>query len=239
MPDHMLDRLLSGFLKPSCLLCQRPAIAAFCLDCTRQLHSCQSTSTCEPLPAQLRLWSWGHYQGPLKRALHQLKYQTCPQIAEPLGLYLAQCWQQSVGQPAANGSIVVVPIPLHAERLQQRGYNQAALIAQSFCRLTGLTYLPQGLQRVRTTVAQHQLGSTQRQQNLHSAFRLGTGWSPSRRQRPVLLIDDIYTTGTTIQAAATELRQGGLQVVGAAVVARATLAKTAPKPPAKKKTVLS
>lgn len=173
--------------------------------------------------------AWGTYSGPLKRALHQLKYQNCPEIAAPLGTDLGRLWQQAwlpkmaLQRQAKGQSIVVVPIPLHPERLGQRGYNQAELIAQGFCRTTGLPCLSQGLLRVRATEAQHQFGLATRQSNLHSAFRLGPDWTLARMSAAVLLIDDIYTTGATAQAAATELQQSGLNVLGIATVARAIL----------------
>ncbi|MEM8807369.1 MAG: hypothetical protein AAGF01_15210, partial [Cyanobacteria bacterium P01_G01_bin.38] len=99
----------------------------------------------------------------------------------------------------------------------------AELIAQGFCRITGLPCLGQGLLRVKATEAQHQFGLATRQSNLRSAFRLGPDWTLDRMSSAVLLVDDIYTTGATAQAAATELQQSGLKVLGMATVARAIL----------------
>ncbi|MEO1400204.1 MAG: ComF family protein [Cyanobacteria bacterium J06635_1] len=226
----LFSGLLEGFLKPSCSLCQRPAArSAFCVDCDQQIQSCRWAHHDYRVPTPLPVIAWGTYSGPLKRALHQLKYQNCPEIAAPLGTDLGRLWQQAWSQKTAlqrqvqGRQIVVVPIPLHPERLSQRGYNQAELIAQGFCRLTGLPCLGRGLLRVRATEAQHQFGLTTRQSNLRSAFRLGPDWTLDRMSSAVLLIDDIYTTGATAQAAATELQQSGLKVLGMATVARAIL----------------
>ncbi|MEM8806788.1 MAG: hypothetical protein AAGF01_12230, partial [Cyanobacteria bacterium P01_G01_bin.38] len=174
----LFSGLLSSFLRPACPLCQRPvAGSAFCIDCDRQMQSCRWSRHDYRVPTPLPVIAWGTYSGPLKRALHQLKYQDCPEIAAPLGADLGQLWQQVWAQKIAlqrqpqGQSIVVVPIPLHPERLSQRGYNQAELIAQGFCRITGLPCLGQGLLRVKATEAQHQFGLATRQSNLRSAFR--------------------------------------------------------------------
>ncbi len=118
----------------------------------------------------------------------------------------------------------VVPIPLHTNRLSQRGYNQAALIARSFCQTSRLPLIEHGLIRVQDTQPQHQLGIDERQENLKSAF--GVGSALRRQQRlgrrlKILLIDDIYTTGTTTQSAAQVLIAEGMSVVGMLSVARA------------------
>jgi ComF family protein len=109
----------------------------------------------------------------------------------------------------------VVPIPLHAERLRQRGYNQAALISQAFCQRTGLRHWPEALVRVRATAAQHELNPLQRQHNLAGAFAL-----KQVPATPVLLVDDIYTTGSTVQAAQQVLAAAGIPVAGVVVVAQ-------------------
>lgn len=173
------------------------------------------------MSTSLPILAWGTYRGALKRALHQLKYQDRPDVAGPLGHELGRLWQQTA--VLKRHSVVVVPIPLHPERLRQRGYNQAELIAQDFCRVTGLSYLAQGLLRVKATEVQHQLAPSSRQTNLRSAFRVGPDWGSTQRSKSVLLVDDIYTTGATAEAAANELRQAGVNVVGMATVARALL----------------
>ena len=114
-----------------------------------------------------------------------------------------------------------MPIPLHKQRLQQRGYNQAALIAQGFCRATRTTLAEHSLVRVRATDAMHCLGANERTINLADAFQLGERLPPIRHS--ILLVDDIYTTGTTGNAAALLLRQAGYTVIGIATVAQAVL----------------
>ncbi len=203
-----------------CPLCQRPAKAVFCRDCQQRLQA----ERLDPWPVTTSPWplyAWGIHRGALRRALYSLKYQGQRRIGAVLGEWLGSRWlesrQPSLGSRRAYGSdYTVVPIPLHAERLRQRGYNQAALISQAFCERTGLRHLPDALVRVRATAAQYELNPLQRQQNLAGAFALKR--APAT---PVLLVDDIYTTGSTVQAAQQTLAAAGIPVAGVIVVAQA------------------
>ena len=217
-------------LESSCPLCQRSTANTFCLDCDRQL---QRGSLPNPAaqwhgvgPEELPLFAWGKYGGMLKRALACLKYDQQSEVARPLGQWLGQAWLQQgpqpfISTPATTAELVVVPIPLHADKLRQRGYNQAELLAQSFCDRTGLPLLRHGLIRVRATEAQFGLSQVARSQNLAAAFDLNPTVWRSQRRRSVLLLDDIYTTGSTVQSAAQTLRSHGIKVCGVVAIAQA------------------
>lgn len=163
--------------------------------------------------------AWGVYTGALKRSIAALKYHDQPQLARPLGHGLAQVWLDS--PYAATRSLVVVPIPLHAAKRQQRGFNQAELLAEAFCERTGLPMQRHGLIRVRTTDAQFSLSPEAREQNLAGAFQPSPEWLRRRPTRSVLLLDDIYTTGATAKAAIYALTQQHISVYGMVTVARA------------------
>jgi ComF family protein len=113
----------------------------------------------------------------------------------------------------------VVPIPLHPTKLQQRGYNQAELIAQSFCEITGYKQQLFGLERVQATEAQFGLSAQEREQNLADAFAIGKSFHKQLPTSPVLLLDDIYTTGSTVSSAAQTLRRQGIRVYGVVAIA--------------------
>jgi ComF family protein len=144
-----------------------------------------------------------------------LKYEGQRAISDVLGQSLAQAWLAH-----HLPRLPVVPIPLHPHKQQQRGYNQAELIARSFCRYTGSPLLAQGLLRQRDTLPMFGLAPSERHTNLQEAFVLNPRMQPRCPRTPILLIDDIYTTGTTVQAASQILRKAGWRVWGAAVVAR-------------------
>jgi ComF family protein len=133
-----------------------------------------------------------------------------------LGFWLAEAWLKS---PFANQQVIVVPIPLHANRQKQRGYNQAALIGEHFCQATDLKLHKLGLIRQKDTAAQFNLTFSQRQENLNKAFILGAEFCRHRPVKPVLLIDDIYTTGATTRFAAKVLQQAGITVQGLVAIA--------------------
>ncbi|MEN9206438.1 MAG: ComF family protein [Thermostichales cyanobacterium SZTDM-1c_bins_54] len=201
---------------PSCSLCQRPVRqggqGCFCRDCRRQLQELRyptwGSRVVLPGGQAVQVYAWGKYEGSLKQALRRLKYDRQPQIGRILGEWLGAAW--SWGRHWS-----VVPIPLHPEKQKQRGYNQAELISERFCQVTGCRHLPQGLQRQRATTPQYGLTAGQRQQNLEQAFQVRA--QPSF---PVLLVDDIFTTGATIASACQALNQAGIPVAGAVVVAR-------------------
>lgn len=216
-------------LESPCPLCQRSTATTFCLDCDRQLQrGCLSNPAAQwqrEQPDELPLFAWGKYGGTLKRALACLKYDQQPEVARPLGKWLGQAWlnqkPQIFAPCSATGDPIVVPIPLHVEKLQQRGYNQAELLAQSFCDQTGLPLQRQGLARIRSTEAQFGLSQAARAQNLVAAFELNASVWRSQRHRPVLLLDDIYTTGATVRSAAQTLRSHGIKVCGVVAIAQA------------------
>ncbi|UBF25345.1 hypothetical protein K9N68_27645 [Kovacikia minuta CCNUW1] len=113
-----------------------------------------------------------------------------------------------------------MPIPLHASRQKQRGFNQADLLAKHFCELTRLPLENRGLERSQETIAQFKLSATEREQNLADAFQIGRAFLQKAPSTPVLLLDDIYTTGATVKSATQILRRRGIRVYGVIVVAR-------------------
>lgn len=225
--QKLKNGLLALFLKSNCPLCDRPTDAELCEFCQRQLQRCQLSHPTHFWKGELPVFVWGSYSGALKRAIAALKYDNQPQLARPLGHWLAQSWLNSAAATRAK-KLTVIPIPLHAAKLKQRGYNQAELIAESFCQITGYKQHPQGLERVRQTEAQFGLSVQAREQNLTDAFVMGKRFYKHPPHSPVLLVDDIYTTGATVRAAVKSLRQQGIDVYG--VVAIATSASNPRSP---------
>ena len=228
---NVIQTLTQGFLTNPCPLCQRSASSLpLCKSCYHQLLACQwphsrcpqklkQSANKSTTPRELSIFSWGRYQAVLKQTLTLLKYGNQAELGIWLGHLLGQWWQAN--KPTIDKQVTAVPIPLHEQRLQKRGYNQAALIAKGFCRVTRMPLYEKGLIRIRATDAMHALRANERQTNLAGAFQLGNS-VPSKRQS-VLLVDDIYTTGATGKAAAAKLQQAGYRVIGIATVARAVL----------------
>lgn len=207
-----LSGLVDFCLEATCPLCQRSTAQELCLDCQRQLQRLQLPTAQQSWQPPLPLFAWGSYSGSLKRALTTLKYDNQPRLAQPLGDWLGQGWLQfaEIAQKPLPKSLIVVPIPMHAAKQQQRGFNQAELLAEAFCQRTRLPLQPQALIRNRSTEAQFGLSIAARGQNVAGAFTLSESMIKLVKRSPgaaVLLLDDIYTTGATAHSAAQTLRQ--------------------------------
>jgi ComF family protein len=214
----MLKEFFSSFLQSNCPLCQRSTAEIICQNCQKQLKNCQLKNPCQFWQGELPVFVWGVYRDNLKRAIATFKYENCPQLGEVMGDWLANAWMNSsLGDRAKK--LTVIPIPLHRKKLQARGFNQAELIAKSFCQLTGYRLQAKGLERVRDTQAMFGLSVLEREKNIQQAFCLGDGLKQSHPNLPVLLIDDIYTTGTTALAAANLLRSHKISVLGIGAIA--------------------
>jgi ComF family protein len=219
-------------LKSACSSCNRPAAAVFCECCHEQICAGRRSQVLEPPSDQhpLPLFAWATYDNALRRAISALKYDRQSAIGSWLGIQMAESWiQHGLHQQYPN--ILVVPIPMHPSKQKQRGYNQAELISRSFARQVGYRHQPQALHRNRETQAQFSVSVTDRDRNLQSAFTVSPHCSS---QRPILLVDDIYTTGATLRSAIQVLQDHNFNLWGSAVAARPffeEFTKTSPKSP--------
>ena len=151
------------------------------------------------------------YEDTLRKALAGLKYGSAARVAAPL----AERAAGRLGDVAAvAGPATLAPVPIHPQRLRERGYNQAALLAAGLSRASGLPTADL-LVRRRATTRQHRLDRAARLRNLRDAFAM----RPDARAPPVvILVDDILTTSATLEACAAVLRDAGAaRVLGFAV----------------------
>lgn len=156
------------------------------------------------------------YDGPLRDALLRFKYGAREALGRPLGQWLALRWRE---RPELGKVDAVTAVPLHFLRRHARGYNQSELLALSFCAAAGLPYL-EVLRRARWTKPQTRLGRDARRENVAQAFRVVLPESVAGKK--ILLIDDVCTTGATLDAAAAALRRAGARWVAALTAARQT-----------------
>ena len=190
-------------------------------------RSCPECSRQTPLLAGAV--ATGLYAGRLREAIHRLKYQNERELARPLGHLLAR---RMLPLLPATEPLLLVPVPLHPRRREERGYNQAELIAQAVARELGsrVRLEPQLLQRRLETEAQTGLGREERLHNLSGAFDVAPQALGRLAGRSVLLIDDVVTTATTARECAAALQAGGSGPVLLGVVAAGRLPETAARP---------
>jgi ComF family protein len=192
-------------------------LAPRCLACARILDA--------PLAGPVCSWCWddarrasGNYDGALRHIIHAFKYEGRRSLARPLGSIL-----KSGAAAQLRGAHCAVPVPLYPWRRLRRGFNQAADLAGEL----GLPVV-HALWRTRPTVPQTGLTASARRRNVHGAFRLSPFLSRRRRaafidDRIVVLVDDVMTTGATLNACALILMDAGVREVRMLTVARAPL----------------
>lgn len=153
-----------------------------------------------------------HYTGAVRDALHALKFRGRRALAAPLSALLVE----ECGPALPPGVDALVPVPLGRAREQERGYNQAALIAGHVARALRTPCRSGWLVRTRSTRPQSDLGAGERRANVRGAFRA----APAVAGRHVVVVDDVLTTGATVAECARALRAAGARTVGVLTVAR-------------------
>lgn len=160
------------------------------------------------------------YQSPLREAIHKLKYKHDIGLGEALSFYLIELYDK------LNWKIdLIVPVPLSPSKKQERGYNQSALLAWPLAIARGIQFQPAAVARIRNTRPQVELSARERRENVKDAFLARAELVSAKR---VLVVDDVTTTGSTIQACCKAIRAAGAKEVFAMTLARAVFGDDAP-----------
>jgi len=209
----------------------RPITGGVCATCGERLFSSYAVAGAagEPQcglcrrvePVFARAAAYGSYESGLRELIHLLKYSGVRPAANVLGRMLAEAIATLAPEFPVE-SVAVVPVPLHRTKLRQRGFNQAELIAHAAMKVSPMrdrVRLCAGvLERKRETASQIGLTTHQRRENLRGAF--GVAQPELVKGREVLVVDDVYTTGSTVSECARVLRRAGATKVWVATVAR-------------------
>lgn len=155
------------------------------------------------------------YEGPVRDLIHSFKYDRRTHLRYPLALLTLEGLGDFLAEQSPQ---LIVPVPLHRFRLRQRGFNQAVLLGNTLSRHLSLPLLPDALARTRHTEPQIKLAATERRSNVKGAFAVK---KPDRiAGKRILLLDDIMTTGSTLDECAKELKNAGAEAVIAVTIAR-------------------
>lgn len=236
--DKVKSAVIDLLFPPHCVACRRLGawLCADCIDgietihpptchrCGLPLNDSQPPGTgtpvcrnCQETPPQLDgLLVYAYHSEPLREAIHQFKYQDLQSLAGPLGRLMGEGW--TTLSPGNLEIDAIVPVPLHPTRLRHRGYNQAALLARELGAHLQRPVVEETLVRVKATAPQVELGAEERRANVHNAFRCKDSSLAGKR---VLLVDDVCTTGSTLDSACLALRGAGTLSVWAYTLARA------------------
>jgi len=226
---HQLkEALLDLLFPPRCVGCHRPGtwLCPECLEGIERITGPLCPRCGRPVARPGRLCpvcrrmnppidgirSAAYFEGTLREAIHRFKYRGGRALAQPLGQLMAERWP-TYHIPAE----VLIPVPLHPTRLAERGYNQATLLAQELGMAIGLPVETGSLVRIRATAPQVTLDAAARRENVRGAFRC---LDDRMAGRCVVLIDDVCTTGATLSACSTALREAGARSIWAYTLAR-------------------
>lgn len=184
--------------EPRCKKCGKPIRyeeQEYCHDCTERLFYYEQGKS---------LWL---HKGPVRWSVYQFKYRNRRIFAE----FYAKEWKRIYGEKLKEWEIdVIIPIPLHKKRRRKRGYNQAEILARELQKVCHIPMDTKSVIRTVNTRPQKELNDKERKKNLSKAFRVTKHW---KKAKNVLLIDDIYTTGNTIDSVAQILKQKGVEKV--------------------------
>lgn len=225
------EKLFRFFLPPQCPCCEKfleEGQRGICPDCLSEIHwieppFCSVCGTpfvsvegenhpCGPCLTKKKYFTMvralGSYEGSLQEAIHRWKYEgktyLTPFFGEWMAKGLNRYWD-------ANLFDFLIPVPLHRQRLRERGFNQALLLAKELSRRTGIPYRKRLLQKGRPTLPQVNLSGVEREKGVRGSFHI-----IGRKKlegKSILLIDDVYTTGATVNECSKVLLAGGAERV--------------------------
>jgi len=189
--------------EPLCSKCGRPSALSICISCKRKRYYFQAARAA------------GFYEGALRECIHLFKYNKKLYLANPLGELLTELMRNNSNLRKAD---LLVPVPLDERRYREREFNQAHLLAQVVSRRFEISISSPNLRRTRTTLPQTQLNRKQREENVRGLFQVGK--AKEFQGKSIIIIDDVFTTGSTVNECAKVLSKAGARQTNVLTVAR-------------------
>lgn len=221
----IITRLIDSVFAQHCLLCKTKSALIICTECKHQLksHTIRCPRCARPSPSNLACISCQHtpplfdkayacfdYKGVIKHSIQQFKYHEALYFAP----FFAACLHEMIDWSDVDA---ILAVPLHRKRLISRGYNQSQQLAKRLGRKTGKPVVSHYVKRMKNTAPQHTLDKTARAKNPKGAFKL----IKPIPYKKLLIIDDVMTTASTLNALCKTLQQAGSHHIIVACVARA------------------
>lgn len=199
--------LLDLIFPPACEICRKSGDESLCPDCFGKIQF---------IKPQMGIYSATAYDGITRTALHRLKFQKRKVLSGPLGVLMVK-YLSHFSHIRLNEIDAIIPVPLHKKRLRQRGFNQAELLGGVVGKYFDLPVLS-ALERTRDTHPQFDLAGEARKANVKGAFKVSD--TKAVYNKRIILLDDIYTTGSTIHECSKTLTIAGARRVEVLTLSR-------------------
>jgi ComF family protein len=167
------------------------------------------------LDGMVSVWE---YRGVVKKIIKALKFRFAKEVSSDLSIHIVKYLKSEIN--ALPNNAYIVPIPLHKNRENWRGFNQAEILADSISQEIGWKHVPDLLIRVKQRKPQADLTEEERRKNIQGVFQFNTRYKILDAGHPYILVDDVYTTGSTIREACKVLKRNGANVVWGLTVAK-------------------
>jgi len=205
----LFKTILDLIFPPRCEVCRGLGPETFCENCRKKISFLRPSAFTH---------SVGIYEGALKSAIWRFKFKKRTALADPLGVLMVKYLNHHLEM---NEIDLVVPVPLHERRLRERGFNQSELLSHVISKYYDIPTVSGVLFRTKETHPQFDLPREQRLRNVRGAFELKG--ASLLKDRDILLVDDIYTTGSTVSECTYVLKSGGARKVHVLTLSRAVM----------------
>jgi len=222
------DAVLNFIYPPYCIICKtrlKPGLTLICKTCWQSLPRIDNTQNQKNSRANLdfaesqitKFLAVWEFNNEVQEVIHEIKFFGKKSLTKFVGRELADLMTRDKDYLEAD---LIIPVPLHKTKLRERGFNQSLLLSQAIFKLSNTPVNQKVLKRIRYTQPQSKLNAFERQQNVKDAFRV---IDPSAvKEKTVILVDDVLTTGSTMRACAESLESAGVAKI-LALTAAATL----------------
>lgn len=209
---NFTKKLLDYIYKKKCYFCSSSKEnSKFCSSCFEKISFLPFRKLDNILTSDI--YSCCFYKGIVQKLIRGIKYHKQEELAFYQAKIMIDFWQKIKEK---EETYTVVPVPLHKNREKKRKYNHMDLVGKEFCSFTGYEFNNQIIERVKDTIPQYKLSKQQREENLRGAFFVNSNFLP---KNPVLIIDDITTTGSTLSEMIKELNKNGIKNITAITTA--------------------